>query len=130
MTNSTSQSTLRMRYSRGDIVWVRFPFTDLTAAKKRPALIISNNEINRTGDYLMMMITSKIKGDNLSIKISDSDYLETPLGLNSLVRVHKITLIEEFLIIRKDTSIREEFLDLILTKLISLITQDQVNTIL
>ncbi len=43
-----------MNYSRGEIVWVKFPFTDISAAKLRPALIIYNNLVNRTGDYLLM----------------------------------------------------------------------------
>jgi mRNA interferase MazF len=49
-----------MKYKRGDIVIVNFPFSDLSKAKKRPALIISNHLVNRTGDYLLVQISSKI----------------------------------------------------------------------
>ncbi|MGN6617936.1 MAG: type II toxin-antitoxin system PemK/MazF family toxin [Ilyomonas sp.] len=47
-----------MKYKRGDIVWVKFPFSDASANKLRPALIISNNIVNQTGDYLLMQITT------------------------------------------------------------------------
>jgi mRNA interferase MazF len=49
-----------MTYERGDIVWVKFPFSDASSLKLRPALIISNNTVNATGDYLCMQITHKI----------------------------------------------------------------------
>ncbi|MEY3418047.1 MAG: hypothetical protein RL060_2159 [Bacteroidota bacterium] len=55
-------------YKQGDIVVVSFPFTDGSTFKKRPALIISNSTINKTGDYLLVQITSKINTDTLSIK--------------------------------------------------------------
>ena len=41
-------------YKRGDIVLVSFPFTDLSAAKKRPALIVSPNSFNARQDDLVL----------------------------------------------------------------------------
>jgi mRNA interferase MazF len=37
---------------------VPFPFTDRTAAKRRPALIVSKKAFNRNGHTVMEMITS------------------------------------------------------------------------
>lgn len=67
-----------MNYSRGEVVWVKFPFTDSSLSKLRPALIISNNTVNKTGDYLLMQITTKIRNDKLSLQINDSDYSGSP----------------------------------------------------
>ena len=50
-------------YSQGEIVVINFPFTDISGTKKRPALILSNDTINQTGDYLLAMITSQVKRD-------------------------------------------------------------------
>lgn len=47
-------------FNPGDIVLVRFPFTDLTATKQRPALLI--NRINYSkiyGDFVLMPLTSQ-----------------------------------------------------------------------
>ena len=43
---------LKSMYKQGDIVVVKFPFTDGSQFKKRPALVISNDIVNKTGDYL------------------------------------------------------------------------------
>ncbi len=58
---------------KGDIVIIKFPFADAAEYKKRPALIISNHEVNKTGDYLMVQITSKDKKDDLSLPIKTNN---------------------------------------------------------
>ncbi len=77
-------------YTQGDIVLIPFPFTNLSQTKRRPALIISNNKVNETGDYLLVQITSRVKSDSLSEEIKDNDYTESRLPATSYVRIHKI----------------------------------------
>lgn len=46
-------------YQKGDIVLLPFPFTDLTAMKTRPAVVLSVEAFQRdTGDFTVAMITS------------------------------------------------------------------------
>lgn len=48
------------RYSPGAVVLVRFPFTRLTAAKKRPAIVISPVQYAlRYGDLAVLALTSQ-----------------------------------------------------------------------
>ena len=96
-------------YKQGDIVVVFFPFADKAQSKKRPALVISNDKVNNTGDYLLMQITSKIKNDALSMEISDADYAHTPLPLKSFLRIHKIFILNEKFILSKKTIISHSF---------------------
>ena len=96
-------------YQQGDIVAVNFPFTNIAKSKKRPALIISNKKINQTGDYLLIQITSKIKHDGLSFPILDEHYKSDKLPLTSFIRLHKIFLLNESLIIDKITSVKQSF---------------------
>ena len=63
-------------YNQRDIVLVKFPFTDLANSKLRPALIISNEKINNTRDYIFMMITSSTLSSNF-IELENS-MLVTP----------------------------------------------------
>jgi len=48
-------------YNRGDVVLVPFPFTNLRASSRRPALIMSSDAYNHaTDDVIIVQITSKV----------------------------------------------------------------------
>ena len=104
-------------YKPGDVASVNFPFTDISITKKRPALIISNEKVNNTGDYLLVQITSKVKHDGLSLQLHQTDYHQHGLPLKSYVRLHKIFLLNESLIIRKVTSVKRNFLSGVASKI-------------
>ncbi len=71
-------------FKQGDIVSVTFPFTNAREFRKRPALVISNEKVNQTGDYLLVQITSKIKKDGLSLILNDEDYSNLILPLRAM----------------------------------------------
>jgi mRNA interferase MazF len=108
-------------YQQGDIVVVDFPFTDGSQTKKRPALVLSNSTINQTGDYLLVMITSQVKYDGLSLPISVSDYIEQPLPLTSYVRFYKIFLLNESLILNRYSTVTASFRQIVADALAKLI---------
>jgi len=111
-----------MKYKKGDIVIIGFPFSDLSRTKKRPALIISNDTVNKTGDYLMVQVTSKIRIDSLSLQINKIDFVNgKELPLQSCVRLHKIFLLNESLIIAKNTAVNPGFLGSAIEKITELI---------
>ena len=107
-------------YKQGDIVVVRFPFTDGSEFKKRPALVISNDLVNDTGDYLLVQITSKTHADGLSIEIENTDVLR-PLALRSYVRSHKIFTVNESLVLSKITEVHTHFVKKVADKIYTLI---------
>lgn len=50
-----------MPYEFGDVVLVRFPFTNQTASKQRPAVIVSSRAYNLAKpDVVIMAITSQL----------------------------------------------------------------------
>ncbi|MBN2764719.1 MAG: type II toxin-antitoxin system PemK/MazF family toxin [Bacteroidales bacterium] len=111
-----------MKYKKGDFVIIGFPFSDLSITKKRPALIISNDTVNNTGDYLMVQITSKIRNDSLSLPINKSDFVNgKELPLKSCIRLHKIFMLSESLIISKNTTVNSGFLNSVVEKITKLI---------
>ena len=62
-----------MTYSFGEVVLVNFPFSSNIGTKRRPAVIISNEDFNKErSDLILLAITSKI--DKLTVggsKIND-----------------------------------------------------------
>lgn len=110
-----------MIFQRGEIVWVRFPFTDVSATKVRPALILSNEIVNRTGDYLLMQITSKLRGDHLSLLIGQNHFKGNPLLMEGELRLHKIFILNQRLITGTITQVTEEFVKKVIVELTKLI---------
>ena len=96
----------------GDIVLLKFPFTDGTTHKRRPALII--NDFG-DGDIIVCRITSQIYKSRNDIYIND--WQESGLKLPSVIRVHKIATLEKNLVEktmgRINDSIRKDIQDII-----------------
>ena len=86
-----------MIFSKGDIVIIPVPFTDNKGYKLRPAVVISDDNVHKTGDVLIVQITSKQKQDNLSISLTNNDVTEN-LPSKSYIRAHKIFVLEQRLI--------------------------------
>lgn len=110
-------------FKQGDIVVVKFPFTDGSEFKRRPAMVISNDRVNKTKDYLLVQITSKNHEDGLTISISDNDCL-IPLPLKSYIRLHKVFTVNQNLILSKVARVSPNFYNRISNAIISLISKD------
>jgi len=113
-------------YKQGDIIVVKFPYTDGSEFKKRPALIVSNSKANYTEDFLLMQITSKFNDDGLSILIENIDCLQ-PMPLKSYVRTHKLFTANKSIILSKITEVKPSFLKNIALKINELIEVLEIN---
>ena len=80
-------------FRRGSVVLVPFPFTDLSAAKRRPALVVSSDDYNAvTEDVIIAQITSKLNSPRRPGDYRLNLYGEAGLPLPSLVRARMATL--------------------------------------
>ena len=102
------------KFIRGDIVVGPFPFSDLTQAKRRPALIIAVLEGN---DYIFCQITSKDIRDKYSVPIEDSDFDDGSLKQNSNVRPNRIFTADKNIILYRIGHLRPEKTDQIILKI-------------
>lgn len=59
------------RFVKGDVVVVPFPFSDLSQATRRPALVLTNLEGD---DLILCQITSQQVRDPYAIKLKDGDF--------------------------------------------------------
>ena len=74
----------------GDIVLLKFPFTDGKTYKRRPALII--NDFN-DGDVIVCRVTSQIYNTQNDIFIDNWE--NCGLKLPSVIRVHKLATLDK-----------------------------------
>ncbi len=75
------------KFVKGDVVVVLFPFSDLTYAKRRPALVIAELEGD---DIILCQITSQQIRDRYAVPIEDDDFDTGTLKQKSNVRPNRI----------------------------------------
>ncbi|NCP16750.1 type II toxin-antitoxin system PemK/MazF family toxin [bacterium] len=95
----------------GDIVLFRFPQTDLTEGKLRPALLLGKLP-GEYEDWLTCMISSRIRHyvpnfDEI-VQESDSDFAQSGLKLESVIRVGRLAVIEGELLLGEVGKISSE----------------------
>ncbi|MGA9347467.1 MAG: type II toxin-antitoxin system PemK/MazF family toxin [Anaerolineae bacterium] len=85
---------------RGSVVLAIYPFTDLSSAKRRPALVVSAT--GRPGrDCILAFITSRtgqIEATDLVFDLSDGDFAATGLRVGSAVRCGKLMTLDHTLL--------------------------------
>jgi mRNA interferase MazF len=80
--------------TKGDIVLIPFPFTDLSGAKTRPALVL----LESNSDITVSFITTQLKWkEEFDVELLPT--LDNGLKKTSLVRLRKITTIDKALVI-------------------------------
>ncbi len=80
-----------MGFEQFDVVRVPFPFTERTATKNRPALVLSKPVFNNAADHsVLVMITSAINNWPLDCPIEDIDAAGLPVA--SRIRFKLFTL--------------------------------------
>ena len=88
-------------YNQGAVILIPFPFTDFSALKQRPAVIISRDEFNkRHNDIVALAITSQIPetipAEDYALGREDIESAHLPKP--SLVKTGKIITISKMLI--------------------------------
>ncbi len=88
-------------YNKGDVILVPFPFSDQIGSKKRPAIIVSSSNYNKSKpDLIIMALTSQIsKTLNLGECVI-KDWKQAGLLKQSLIKP-LISSIEQTLVLKK-----------------------------
>ena len=75
------------QFVKGDVVVAPFPFSDLTASKKRPALVVA---LLARDDAVLCQITGLSVGDSYALVLSNADFAAGILHQNSNIRPSRI----------------------------------------
>jgi mRNA interferase MazF len=105
------------KFVKGDVVVVPFPFSDLTQAKKRPALVIS---VLEGDDLILCQITSQRIKDKYAISIDDKDFAEGSLNQPSNVRPNRLFTADSHIVLYRVGNLTPAKLDIIIEKLIEI----------
>ncbi len=93
-----------MPFDPGQIVLVSYPFTDQTAAKLRPALVISSAKFNQGEDFVAVPISSRVDAhDQFGYLISETEeyFEETKLRCSSTVKWAKLMTLSATVVQRR-----------------------------
>jgi mRNA interferase MazF len=110
------------KYKQREIVLVPFPYSDLTSTKRRPVLIVSNNDYNKKfQDVVVCVITSNQHTDAYSLPLENKDLEIGVLPESSVVKTHKLFTIHQEKIIRKFSLVQPAYFEQVADKIKTLI---------
>ena len=90
---------------KGDVVVVPFPFSDFSALKKRPAIIVA---ILQGDDVICCQITSEARFDSYSINLNNNDFKNGSLQVASRIRPNRIFTVDKSIISYKAGTLKEK----------------------
>lgn len=83
--------------SAGQVVLIKFPFSDLTSQKVRPCLIIGLAEF---ADVIVCQITSKPYSSKIAVSLNATDFKKGEIAIDSFIRPDKIATLDKNLIVK------------------------------
>lgn len=108
------------RLVKGDVVVISFPFSDLSASKKRPAVIVAN----LTGDdHIIAQITSVARADDYAVSLEAKDFKNGKLPHSSVIRPNKLFTADKSLISYKAGSVNDKKIKEIEKTLVNIFTK-------
>ena len=85
---------------KGKIVLIPFPFTDLSASKVRPAVIVSNFA---QGEDIIVAFISSVKNNlqktDIVLNSNDKDFSKTGLKTDSVIKTGKLATLDKKIIL-------------------------------
>jgi mRNA interferase MazF len=105
------------RFIKGDVVVTPFPFSDLTASKKRPALVVADL---KGDDIIICLITSQNAKDDYAIPLDSEDLANGQLKQNSNIRPNRLFTIDAKIILYRIGTLKKEKTEIVTEKIIGI----------
>jgi len=108
------------RFVKGDVVVVPFPFSDLTQAKRRPALVVAELEGD---DLILCQITSQQIKDRYAIPIDDTDFQKGDLKQRSNLRPNRLFTADRQIVLYQVGHLKPQKIQEVIKKIVELLQQ-------
>ena len=92
----------------GAVVLVPFPFSDLSRAKLRPAIVLADAG---RGDFVLCQVTSNPYGDPRAVELASGDFASGSLDRISYARPGKLFTASDSLVVRQVGNLNSAALD-------------------
>ncbi|BAY35057.1 transcriptional modulator of MazE/toxin MazF (plasmid) [Nostoc carneum NIES-2107] len=103
---------------KGDVISVPFPFSDASATKRRPVLVIAESDSN---NIIVCPITSK-PGRDYEIKLEDQDFRVGKLNLSPCyIRPNIIATVDKSNVIRQIGKLKDGKLNEVISAIIEIL---------
>ena len=108
------------KFVKGDVIVVPFPFSDLSRAKKRPALVIAKLEDN---DLILSQITSQQISDKFAIEMKENDFENGTLRQTSDVRPNRIFTADRRIVLYRVGHLKSEKINEVIETIVDILRQ-------
>jgi len=106
------------RFVKGDIVVIPFPYSDLSNAKKRPAMVLADLK----GDGIILcQITSQFVKDIYAIPLTNSDFKSGSLNQPGNIRPNRLFTAEKSIIVKTVGTVNSVKLEEVIKRLVQII---------
>jgi mRNA interferase MazF len=102
----------------GAVVLVPFPFSDLSQAKLRPAVVLADAG---RGDWILCQITSNPYGDRQAITLTNASFATGSLRLTSYARPGKLFTANDNLMVTQVGTLKADVLRQIVDAVINIL---------
>lgn len=106
-----------MNYQQWELVFIKFPFTDLSDYKLRPALVISNQWYNKKDNVLLVWVFGNEGIKDFSVPITSDDLQSWKMLKPSFFRLQNVFSLDKKLIEKKIWKVKQLKLKQITEKL-------------
>ena len=107
------------RFVKGYVVVIPFPYSDLSASKKRPALVVASLDGD---DVILCQITSQSISDRYGIPLDAADFRVGGLKHPSNIRPNRLFTADSRIVEYRAGVLKDEKIQEVLQKIVQIIT--------
>jgi mRNA interferase MazF len=100
------------------VVVVPFPFSDLSQAKRRPALVVAELDGD---DVILCQITSRTVRDRYAVPLEDGDFAEGGLRQPSNARPNRLFTADRAILLYRVGRLRRDKMDEIVARMVEIL---------